>query len=158
PIQFKGYIVDTTHIKLIESDNTIGGNDVGATSGLAIAQSVPPGSFDATSFSGSYVYAVTGADISIGLEATLAAAGVFTADGAGGITTGFTDTSMQGAFAQIDASFVGAFVSDTRGLGRVQTNFRTFSPRPSPGYQPVYIFYLTGNGGPLLVLHGGGIN
>src|SRR5262249_39755470 len=89
---------------------------------------------------------------------TLAAAGVFTADGAGGITTGFTDTSMQGAFAQIDASFVGAYVSDTRGLGRVQTNFRTFSPRPSPGYQPVYIFYLTGNGGPLLVLRGGGIN
>jgi hypothetical protein len=157
PIQFKGYMVDATHIKLIESDNTVGGNDVGATSGLAIAQSAP-GSFDLTSFSGSYVFGVSGADIFSGPEATLATAGVFTADGAGGITTGFTDTTMQGAFAQLDASFVGVYVPDSRGLGRVQTNFRTFSPRPSPAYQPTYIFYLTGNGNPMPVLYGGGVN
>src|SRR5262249_39014235 len=150
--------VDANHIKLIESDNTLLGNDVGSTSGVAIAQGVTPGSFDDTSFSGTYVFGVSGADISSGPEGTLANAGVFTADGAGGITSGFTDTTMQGAFTQIDASFVGAYVSDNRGLGRVQTNFRTFSPRPAFPYQPVYIFYLTGNGGPFLVLHSGGLN
>jgi hypothetical protein len=167
-IQFTGYIVDNTHIKLIESDNA-SGTGFGSTAGLAIGQGAATGTFtDNTSFSGTYVFGVSGVDLSNGNIApfTLTAAGFFTADGNGNLTNGFTDTflllnTVQGTSAQpqtgaqIGAAFGGTYSVDSSGTGRASLTFDNFNPNPKFGYQPVIFFYLTGNGNSLLVLEGG---
>jgi hypothetical protein len=91
--QFTGYIIDASHIKLIESDNTAGIGGLGSTAGVAIAQASAPGTFN--SFSGTYVFGVLGEDLGIFLPATMTSVGVFTADGSGNITNGYTDTLLQ---------------------------------------------------------------
>ena len=159
--QFTGYIVDGTHITLIESDNTDGAG-AGATAGLAIGQGSATGTFiDDTSFSGTYVFGVLGVDMLIGTPSTLTAAGLFTVDGSGVVASGFTDTFLQSnanqgtSGAQILASFIGTYSVDTRATGRVRATFNHFLPRPTPPYQARFFFYLTGNGNPALVLDGG---
>jgi hypothetical protein len=161
-LQFTGYLVDNTHIKMIESDNNSGAG-AGATGGLAISQGSATGTFtDDTSFSGTYVFGVLGEDVNAGLPATLTSAGVFIADGSGNLTNGFTDTSLQigpeGIGSGISASFGGKYSVDSKGTGRVQSTFNQFSPRQVPSYQPNFFFYLTGNGKPPLVLASGGAN
>jgi len=167
-IQFTGYIVDNTHIKLIESDNS-SGTGFGSTAGLAIGQGDATGTFtDNGSFSGTYVFGLSGVDLSSGNidPSTLTAAGVFTADGSGNLTNGFTDTflllnTVQGTSAQpqtgaqISASFGGTYSVDSSGTGRASLTVNNFNPNPKFGYQPVIFFYLTGNGNPPLVLEGG---
>lgn len=168
PIQFTGYIVDNTHIKLIESDNT-SGTGFGSTAGLAIGQGVATGTFtDNTSFSGTFVFGVPGVDLSnSNIEpSTLTSYGLFTADGSGNLTNGFTDTFLllntaQGTTAQpqtgaqISAAFGGTYAVDSSGTGRTSLTFDNFNPNPKHGYQPVFFFYLTGNGNPPLVLEAG---
>ncbi len=170
PIQFTGYIVDATHIKLIESDNTTPTTPgFGSTAGLAIGQGPATGTFTSNaSFSGTYVFGVPGVDLSNSniLPATLTSAGLFTADGSGNLNSGFTDTfllfnTVQGTVsqpqtgAQISASFTGQYSVDTSGTGRASSTSITFDPEPKHGYLPVFFFYLTGNGNPPLVLEGG---
>ena len=159
--QFTGYIVDDTHIRLIESDNPDGAG-AGATAGLAVAQGSVTGTFiDDTSFSGTFAFGVLGVDMAIGTPSTLTAAGLFTVDGAGAVANGFTDTFLQSnanqgtSGAQIRASFSGTYSVDKKGTGRVLTTFNHFLPRPTPPYQARFFFYLTGNGNPPLVLDGG---
>jgi hypothetical protein len=159
PIQFTGYIVDATNIKIIESDNTIGGTDVGSTGGLAIAQGGATGTFATpASFSGTYVFGVLGEDLSVFIPATVTSVGSFTADGNGGLANGFTDTFLWGAATQASATFDGTYSIDSAGTGRVQVNFSHLSPHPTPAYQPVLFLYLTGNGNPPLFLDSGGVN
>ena len=167
-IQFTGYIVDNTHIKLIESDNA-SGTGFGSTAGLAIGQGAATGTFtDNTSFSGTYVFGVTGVDLSNGniAPSTLTAAGLFTADGNGNLTNGFTDTflllnTVQGTAAQpqtgaqISAGFGGTYSVDSSGTGRASLTFDNFNPNPKFGYQPVIFFYLTGNENPPLIIESG---
>jgi hypothetical protein len=167
-IQFTGYIVDDTHINLIESDNG-SGTGFGSTSGLAIGQGNATGTFaDNASFSGTYVFGLSGVDLSNeNIEpSTLTAAGVFTADGSGNLTNGFTDTflllnAVQGTStqpqtgAQISGSFGGTYSVDSSGTGRASLTFNNLNPAPRFGYQPIIFFYLTGNGNPPLVLQGG---
>jgi len=162
--QFTGYIVDNAHIKLIESDNT-SGTGLGSTVGIAIGQGAATGTFKgATSFSGTYVLGVLGVDLTGTTPATFTSASVFTADGSGDLTNGYTDTSWQqnGAQgtsgAQISASFDGKYSVDAKGTGRVQSNFLDFVPRQKPNFHPKFFFYLTGNGNPALVLDGGDIS
>ena len=170
PIQFTGYIVDATHITLIESDNTTPTTPgFGSTAGLAIGQGAATGTFTSNaSFSGTYVFGVPGVDLSNSniLPATLTSAGLFTADGSGNLNSGFTDTfllfnTVQGTVsqpqtgAQISASFTGQYSVDTSGTGRASSTSITFDPEPKHGYQPLFFFYLTGNGNPPLVLEGG---
>ncbi len=168
--QFTGYIVDDTHIKLIESDNT-SGTGFGSTAGLAIGQGSATGTFkDSASFSGTYVFGVLGVDLSANnssyLPSTSTSVGLFTADGSGNLSNGFTDTfllfnSVQGtvavpqAGAQISAPFTGTYSVDSTGTGRASSTSITFNPVPKHGYQPTFFFYLTGNGNPPLVLAGG---
>ncbi len=142
-IQFTGYIVDDTHIKLIESDNT-SGTGFGSTAGLAIGQGAATGTFTTnTSFSGTYVFGVSGVDLSNGniAPSTLTSAGVFTADGSGNLTNGFTDTflllnTVQGTAtqpqtgAQISAAFGGTYSVDSSGTGRASLTLDSFQPRP----------------------------
>ena len=65
PLQLTGYIVDNAHIKLIETDNAAGSAaPFGSTVGLAIGQGTATGTFTGnTSFSGTYVFGVTGVDL-----------------------------------------------------------------------------------------------
>ncbi len=168
PVQFAGYIVDTAHIKLIETD-TAAANAApfASTGGLAIGQGAGTGTFSNTSFSGTSVFGITGVDLSNGntLPSTLTSVGLFAADGQGNLTSGFTDTFLQQNCAQltctqggtlggqISAAFDGTYSVDS--TGRTSLTLSDFNPDPLHGYQPVFLFYLTGNGNPPLILEGG---
>ena len=91
---------------------------------------------------------------------------MFTADGNGNLNNGFTDTFLlfnteQGTVnnpqngAQISAAFDGTYSVDSSGTGRASLSFSNFNPDPKHDYQPVFFFYLTGNGNPPLVLMAG---
>ncbi len=160
--QFTGYIVDATHIKLIESDNVGGAFGSGSTGGIAIGQGSATGTFlDDSAFSGTYVFGVTGVDLATFAPSTLTSVGLFSADGSGTLANGFTDTFLQAngsqgtAGSQIRAAFIGTYTIDNKGTGRVRVNMNHFSPAPHPGFAPLFFFYLTGNGNPPLVLDAG---
>jgi hypothetical protein len=172
-----GYIVDSGHIRLIESDNTATTTGFGSTGGVAVAQATGAyGTFGNGSLSGNYTFGVTGVDLyqSNLVPATLTSAGVFTADGQadGAITSGFTDTFLQlncvqtncknggPQGAQISASFTGSYAVDSAsascgatsgtvvsGTGRACLTPANFSPAPNPTYSPQLFFYLTGLSG-----------
>jgi hypothetical protein len=148
PIQFKGYIVDATHIKLIETDNTGAGAGFGSTAGIAIAQSSSTGTFTNNApFAGAYVLDILGQDLS-GFPTSLASVGQFTADTNGNLNTGYDDEFLSGFNLEIGDSFSGSYTLDPAGTGRVDSSI-SFS---SNGPGPEFIFYLTGNGNPPLVL------
>ena len=159
--QFTGYLVDSSHIKLIESDNT-SAVGIGSTAGIAIGQGSATGTF--TSFSGTYVFGVLGEDLTAYLPSTLTAAGLFTAidngDGDGDLTNGYTDTFLQ-AYSnpvtgssgdQISGTFSGTYSDAPAGTGRARSFFGNVQPHPGGGFHAEYIFYQTGNGNPALVL------
>jgi hypothetical protein len=162
PVEFIGYMVDATHMKLVESDNS-SGTGFGSTGGLAIGQGAATGNFSAKSLSGSYVFEVLGEDLSVFVPATLTSLGVLTADGAGHLKSGFTDTFLLGNCvqanclntgipgAQASASFTGTYTVLASKTGKVQFT-RTFSPSPQPPFHEGLLFYLTGNGNPALIL------
>jgi len=155
-IQFTGYQVDGTHIKLIESDN-FDGLGYASTAGLAISQGSATGSF--TSFTGKYVFSILGTDLYFGniFPSTFASVGMLNASGG----TGYTDTLFQQnadndqftTGTQISATFdeVTNFVDVD---GKVSTTFEGFNPAPKQSFQSRFFFYLTGNG-PALVLADG---
>jgi hypothetical protein len=148
PFQFTGYIVDATHINLIESDNNGSGAGVGSTAGLAIAQGSATGKFISnTSFAGDYVFNVLGEDLS-GIPTSLASVGKFTADSSGNMSNGYDDEFLAGLFLEIGDSFTGTYTLDPAGTGRADSNV-TFT---NNGAGPELIFYLTGNGNPPLLL------
>jgi hypothetical protein len=169
PIQLTGYIVDDTHIKLIETDTASGNaSPFASTGGIAIGQGAATGTFtNNTALSGTYVFNIPGVDLSNAntLPSTLTQLGLFTADN-GNLNSGFTDTfllvntaqatgSNQQVGAQISASFSGTYSVDSSGTGRATLTLGNFSPDPKHGYTPIVRFYLTGNGNPALVLQGG---
>lgn len=169
-LQFTGYIVDSTHIKLIESDATPVGKPFGITAGQAIGQGTSTGKFtDSTSLSGPFVFSVLGTDLSINpntgttntAPATFTSVGVLTATGAQGnpsgtLSNGFTDTFLELNIAesptqsgsQISAAYDGTYTVDSTGTGRATLALTNFSPNPKKGYLPELFFYLTGNGSP----------
>jgi len=152
--QFTGYLVDQTHIDLIESDNNPSAGGIGSTAGIAIGQGSSTGTL--TSFSGSYVFGILGQDLSSSFPATLTSAGVFTAvdngNGTGNLTNAFTDTFLQAADAQISGVFSGTYSDAAKGIGRVRSFFDNVLPHPAGGFHANFIFYQTGNGNPALVL------
>lgn len=156
--QFAGYIVDDTHIKLVESDNSSGAGSA-STGGLAIAQGTATGTFaNTSSFSGTYVFGVLGVDLTGFTPNTYTSVGVFTVDGSGDVENGFTDTLLQQngaqgtAGSQISAAFSGDYEVIPAGVGRARAIFGRFLPHQNPAFAPVFIFYLTGNGNPVLFL------
>lgn len=170
PIEFLGFIVDSTHIKLIETDN-VGGVGTSSTAGLAIAQGTATGTFKGvSSFSGTYVYGLLGEDVSSGIPSTMTSVGMFTADGAGNLSNGFTDTFLQSNCveknciqdgipgAQVSTAFGGTYAMALNGIGRNRVIPGMFSSPPSPVFRTLLIFYLTGNGNPALVLGGGDLS
>jgi hypothetical protein len=162
PVQFTGYMVDSSHMKIIETDAFEGATSpFGVTAGLAIGQGSATGTFtDKTTFSpATYVFNILGTDLSnFNLSpATLTSVGLFTVDGSGNLNNGFTDTflalnTFQGTVnvpqqgAQISAAFNGTYTVDSSGTGRASLTLENFNPNPKKGYDPVLFFYLTGTG------------
>jgi hypothetical protein len=152
-LQFTGYIVDASHIKLIESDNTGTGSGTGTTAGVAIAQGNSTGKFTNNSFAGNYVFDIVGQD-PVGIPLSLASFGQFSADANGNLNNGYNDENLSADTITISDSFSGTYTLDTSGIGgfgigRVDTPTFNFSVN-GPG--PELIFYLTGNGNPPLIL------
>jgi hypothetical protein len=147
-LQFTAYIVDATHIKLIESDNAGSGTGFGSTAGVAIGQGAATGKFKSnSSFAGNYVFDILGQD-SFGVPTSLASVGQFTADGRGNLNSGYDDEEMIAANVEISDSFTGTYTIDPSGTGRVDSTI-TFA---TSGPGPELIFYLTGKGNPPVVL------
>ncbi len=147
-LQFTAYIVDATHIKLIESDNAGSGAGFGSTAGVAIGQGGATGTFKSnSSFAGSYVFHILGRDPDE-IPTSLASVGQFTADSSGNLINGYSDEEMIALNLEISDSFTGTYTLDPSGTGRVDSNI-TFA---TSGPGPELIFYLTGNGNPPVVL------
>jgi hypothetical protein len=152
-VQFTGYIVDSSHIRLIESDD-VNGSAGFVTAGIAISQGTSAGTFTNASLSGPYVFGVLGYDINAFAPSSFTSAGVLNADGNGNLT-GISDTFYVGVFAPFTADAIaGTYVMDTSLIGRadVTPNFQGPPPQPSA----TVLLYLTGNGTPPLVLWSGG--
>ena len=139
-LQFTGYPVDATHIALIETD--IGTNTGFATSGIAIGQGSATGNFDAQSFSGTYVFGISGLDSSE-YAGSLASAGRLVADGAGNLQGPIDEFGFSKSPA-LSGKYTGNYTLDSTGTGRLNASTGAGGPE--------LVFYLTGNGNPALVL------
>lgn len=163
-VQLTAYpLGDGTHLKVIESDGV-----TGLTVGDAFSQGLATGTFTTQStFTGNYVFEIFGRDLD-GSAASLAAAGLFSTTGAGSLTNGYLDESQFSIPLQISDGFsavyaVGpgsnpAITTDPAGIGRFYipvsstgANNFTFSTNAN-GTGPAWVFYLTGNNGPALML------
>lgn len=178
PFQVTGYIVDQSHMMLIETD------DGYFTAGIAMPQSSAPGSFNLGSFSGQYVYAIRGIEGISFPPSSFISGTVVCPDGAGSLDScngagGYTDSlfletnaaypggqnnpycpfdfsSCPGA---VSANLSGNYQIDTKGIGRIDLTGLKFNPQPNPIYPlaPRVHFLLTGPlGAPALVIYAGG--
>ena len=154
-VQFTGYVVDASHIELIETDVDGTGAGFGCTSGIAVGQGASTGTFTSNgAFAGSYVFKILGQDPSWN-PSSLASLGEFTADASGNVSTGYNDevlagiSALNGTTFALSDSFTGTYSLDLlHGTGRVDSTITYTSNGPGPEL----IFYLTGNGNPPLVL------
>jgi hypothetical protein len=156
PAQFLGYIVDATHIRIIENDDPNGSGGYLAA-GLAVGQGSAAGTFTNASFSGPFVFGVLGANTtSINAPLTpssLTSVGVVNPNGSGALT-GYTDTFLQligngNGSAQVSSPFTGTYQTDP--TGRTLWSSLSFN---KAAFKPEYVAYLTGNGTAPLVLYG----
>lgn len=147
-IQFTGYIVDATHIRLIESDD-VNGSGGFLTAGIAVNQGSAAGTFTAGSLTGPYVYGVLGYDINEAAPSSFTSAGVIDADGRSKVT-GVSDTFYPGdATAYTANALTGTYSLDANHIGRADLA-PTLGSSPPP--QVSLLAYLTGNGTPPLIL------
>lgn len=161
-IQFTGYIVDATHIRLIESDD-LNGTSGFLTAGIAVAQGSAAGTFTNASLSGTYVFGILGYDIFFGYPESFTSGAVLSVDGNGNVTTGITDTLIPTYVFNYGAAYTaspltGTYSVDSSLIGRVDLvpKFKNLNGNPKPN--PNVLLYLTGNGTPPLVLWSNGAN
>lgn len=148
-IQFTGYIVDATHIYLIESDD-INGTGGFLTAGIAVNQGSAAGTFTAASLTGPYVYGVLGYDINAAVPSSFTSTGVINADGTSKIT-GINDTFYPGDSVAYTANkLTGKYSLDANQIGRAALGPRFSGASPQVQFQ--LLAYLTGNGTPPLIL------
>ena len=164
-VQFNAYpLGDGTHLKLIEIDGS-----VGWTVGDGFSQGSATGTFKTKStFTGKYAFGIFGRDLQ-GLNASLAAAGLFSTSGTGTLTSGFLDESQSSNMVQISDNFHATYAvgpgsdptvtTDPAGTGRFYvplssaTGFPDFTfVNSNNGTGPAWVLYLVGNGGPALML------
>lgn len=137
-VEVIAYIADATHLKMVEIDDVLG-----VTGGTAIGQGTNTGKFTSNAaLSGNLVFSELG--ISAPFNST-AAAGLFTADGAGNIGSGVFDINAGGV--PTNGSFTGTYSVDTSGTGR-----GTASLTSSTGVVSTFAFYLSGNGNPAMLV------
>jgi hypothetical protein len=123
---FAYYVVDSTHLKLVETDTTF------ALGGDAFRQTGP---FSAASFSGPFAFTAGGVDLLNGVP--LALGGVLISDGAGNITSGTADVNDAGS-VQLAVPFTGSYVMGANGratltLNTASAGILTFAIYPSSG-------------------------
>lgn len=131
---FAFYIVDATHLKLLEED-TLGGSMGDA---LQQAASVPAQN---SQFSGSFVYLTLGAAFT-GTQGPLARAARFTADGNGGVGSISLDSSYDGGYTHVSqGSNISAatYAIDTTNPG---SGRGTFTFKASGVGTFLYVFYM----------------
>ena len=140
-IYLAGYVVDATHIRLIETnDNADDTNFQGVLGGTALGQGASTGRFTAASVTGStYVFAAQGTDV----RGPLQLAGLLTA-GSNGAMTGTLNWNDLSNAAQSPLPFTGTYTVDP--TGRVTVSQIT---GPTIGYS--FHLYLTGDGNGLLL-------
>jgi hypothetical protein len=138
---FTAYVVDNSHLRLIETDGS-----AGLTTGIAIGQGSLTGTY--SNFSGTYTFGIFGEDLS-GSQSTLAAAGNFTVGG-GSLTSGSIDEIQSGLLVQVSDGFTATYTMDPS--GRVDTGSSFTFATSGNGTGPEFVMYMTGNGDPVLVL------
>jgi hypothetical protein len=150
PIQFTGYLVDATHMKLIETDLNSKAGTGFATGGAAIGQGASTGALaGAQAFLGTYVFGILGMDSSQ-LASSLNSVGLVTSQGAG-VLNGTNDEVMSIGNV-ISDSFSGSYTVDSSGSGRVVAPITYQNSSNAALSAPELIFYLTGQGTTALVL------
>jgi hypothetical protein len=113
PIHLAGYIIDATHIRLIETGDTDDSTDFdGVLGGTALGQGSNTGQFSAASLTGSsYVFGAQGNDS----QGSLQIAGVLTANAAGSVTGTLNWNDRTGTTTQSPLSFTGSYTVDPTG-------------------------------------------
>ncbi|HEV2490223.1 MAG TPA: hypothetical protein VGT03_10475 [Candidatus Acidoferrales bacterium] len=138
PVTMTGYIVDATHVKLIETDALLG-----VTGGTAIGQGSKTGTFSSNSaVFGNLVFSAAGQSV----PGPTVAAGILTADGNGNITRGTVDVNAAGNPAT--ASVTGTYAVDAAGTGRGVVTLAGNATGLT-----TYAFYLVGSGSPSPILN-----
>ncbi len=109
--EFAFYMVDSTHLKLVEIDsNAVLSGDAYA------APDTARGSYQLSSFSGNYAFTLGGEDLNV--ESAYAQGGVLTANGSGGITGGVMDIN-NGGTRQLNATIGSTNYTVDPSLGRI---------------------------------------
>jgi hypothetical protein len=156
PLQFIGYLVDNKHIKLIETDFNSKTSAGFATTGIALGQGSATGTFTGSqSFAGTYVFGIEGSDSS-GLTSSLTSAGTVASTGTGTLS-GNADELTSGdelitTPIMISDGFRGIYTVDSSSIGRIDVPVTFNQTNNTALSTPELIFYLSGNGGPALVL------
>ncbi len=125
PITLAGYIVDSTHIRLIESGDTSDlANFQGVLGGVALGQGAQTGQFSAAAMAGSrYVFGAQGNDA----QGSLQIAGVLTFDANGALTGMLNWNDLTGRTAQTPQSFTGSYSVDPTGRVTLTQDGSSFS-------------------------------
>jgi hypothetical protein len=143
PLYLTGYIIDSTHIRLIETgdlnDNT---NFQGVLGGTALGQGTSTGQFAITSIAGSsYVFGAQGNDT----HGTLQLAGVFTPKADGTLTGTLNWNDLTNNSTQTPLPFTGTYTVDP--TGRVTLSNLTDGSTFNYGFH----LYLAANNNALLL-------
>jgi hypothetical protein len=154
-LQLTGYIVDSSHIRVIETDGAF------LTAGLAVGQGAATGTFTDASLSGPYVFDVLGMDLTSLYPSSLTSADMIVADGAGNIPSAVMDTflidSSAGSPAQISDQFTASYHVDGAMIGRARLSAYHFATHRNPAFNPNITLYLTGTQPAALVLFGASV-
>ncbi len=136
-----GYMVDSSHIRLTQSNNPIDGYGyAGISGGTALGQGASTGQFSAASVSGaSYVFAAQGED----QRGPLQLAGVVTFNAGGSATGTLNWNDLAEGAPQSPLAFIGTYTVDP--TGRVTLTNLT----DGATFNYSLHLYLTGNGGGL---------
>jgi hypothetical protein len=166
---FTGYIVDANHIRIIESDVGVSGSETYnpngfLTAGVAVSQGSSAGTFTDASLSGQYVFDALGANFSYQggslVPSSFTSASAVNAQTGGtcpageGCLTGITDSLFYETYAAFSPTVLqGTYTVDGAGIGRADLALVFQTPAPKP--RPTVLFYLTGDGNPLVLYAGG---
>jgi hypothetical protein len=137
-VEVIGYIADAAHLKLVEIDRVLG-----ATGGTGLGQGTNTGKFTSdAAISGNLIFSALGISAPF---ASTAAAGLFTADGAGNIGSGVLDINAGGV--PTNGNFTGTYSVDTSGTGR-----GTVTLTGVTGVLSTFAIYLAGSGNPAMLV------
>jgi hypothetical protein len=151
PLQLTGYLIDGSNMAIIETD-TGGGSGFAVTAGIAKGQGAATGTFTTNkAFKGRFAFGIFGQDTSAA-PSSLAAAGIVSASGSGGLGSGFLDVTQSGLQVEASGGFKATYVVDPTGSGRVDTASSFIFNNVNLGTGPELVFYLTGSNTSALVL------